>query len=44
MNSQGAAIPSVTRIPSRKKTMPSEVSIWQHTHAAKNTSGGHTAT
>lgn len=44
MNSHGAASPSVTSIPSRNDRPPSEVTASLHTHAAKKTNGGHTAT
>jgi hypothetical protein len=44
MNSHGAASPSVTRMPSRNDRPPPEVIAWQHTHAARKTSGGQIAT
>jgi hypothetical protein len=44
VNSQGAAIPSVTRIPSKNANPLPESSAWLHTHAAKKASGGQTTT
>jgi hypothetical protein len=44
VTSHGAASPRVTSSPSRKLSAPPDSSAWQHTHAAKNTSGGHITT
>jgi 4-hydroxy-3-methylbut-2-en-1-yl diphosphate reductase len=44
VNSQGADVPSVTRIPSAMANMPDAVSALAQTHAARKTSGGQTTT
>jgi hypothetical protein len=43
-NSQGADVPSVTRIPSTAINGPEEVITSAQTQPAKNISGGHTTT
>jgi hypothetical protein len=44
MNSQGAEVASVTRIPSATAKPPDAVNTWANTHAAKKVSGGLTTT
>jgi|HubBroStandDraft_2_1064218.scaffolds.fasta_scaffold185981_1 hypothetical protein len=44
MNSQGAEVASVTRIPSAIAKPPDAVNTWANTHAAKKVSGGLTTT
>jgi hypothetical protein len=44
VNSQGADVPSVTRIPAAAVNVPGAVSISAQTEPAKNTSGGATTT
>jgi len=44
VNSQGADVPSVTRIPSAMVNMPDAVSALAKRHPARKTSGGHTTT
>jgi 4-hydroxy-3-methylbut-2-enyl diphosphate reductase len=44
VNSQGADVPSVTRIPSATASRPDEVTALAQTHPARKTSGGHTTT
>ena len=44
VNSHGAEVASVTRIPSATAKPPDAVSTWASTHAAKKVSGGLTTT
>jgi len=44
VNSQGAEVPSVTRIPSAMANLPDEVTALAKMHPARKTSGGHTTT
>jgi hypothetical protein len=44
MNSQGAEVASVTKIPSAIAKPPEAVNTWANTHAAKKVSGGLTTT
>ena len=42
MSSQGAELPSVTRIPAAARKVSGAVRIWASTLPAKKASGGHT--
>jgi hypothetical protein len=44
VNSQGAEVPSVIRIPSAAAKPPGAVISWAQTVPAKKASGGHTTT
>jgi len=44
VNSQGAAVPSMTSTPSAAMKPPAAVSAWAHTAPARNNSGGQITT